>query len=249
MQIVKDRSVFIAGVADDVCEAIGLRLAKAGAKIFIAGDDQAKIDGIVSRIKNVSENVAGLSTDLRKADEVKKAVGAAMDKFGEINILINNVDDPLNKIIAEMTDEDWTGSLQNNLYPVFFLCREIVPRMAANKYGRVINIGSIDYLGWQGKSGYSAAKSALFGLTRSLALETGRDNITVNSVIKGDITVPGLNEEAAAKLANSLPVKRLGRPEDISYAVEYFASDTSKYVTGQTLFVCGGRSIHSSMSI
>ncbi|SPD74192.1 conserved hypothetical protein [uncultured Desulfobacterium sp.] len=253
MEVVKDRSVLIAGAADEVCEAIGLRLAGAGAKILIAGDDQGKTDGIVTRIKNEikdsAQYVTGLVADLRTSDGVKKAVETAMDKFGEINILVNNADDPLNKAIADMSDDDWNRSIQNNLYPVFFLCREVVPKMAAKKYGRVINIGSMDYLGWQGKSGYSAAKSALFGFTRSLALETARDRITVNSVIKGDVTTAGLNEEAAAKLANSLPVKRMGTPADVSYAVAYFASDTSKYVTGQTLFVCGGRSIHSSMSI
>ncbi len=148
-----------------------------------------------------------------------------------------------------MTYDDWNKSFQANLDPLFLFCSDVIPRMRDKKYGRVINIGNIDYLGQKGMSNYSAVKSAIFGFTRSLALEVGKEKITVNAVIKGDVSNPNLSEEASEKLAGSIPVKKLGTPEDVAYAVAYFASDTSKYVTGQTLFVCGGKSIHSSMSI
>jgi 3-oxoacyl-[acyl-carrier protein] reductase/2-[hydroxy(phenyl)methyl]-succinyl-CoA dehydrogenase BbsC subunit len=109
----------------------------------------------------------------------------------------------------------------------------------------------LEYLGWPGKANYSAAASGIFGLTRSLALELAKDDITVNCLSRGDILYPeaGLAEEAAAKLADAQPVKRLGTPEDVANAVGFFASEASKYITGQTLFVCGGKSLYFSMSV
>ncbi len=249
MELVKDRVVLIVGATDEVGEAISMRLAKAGAKILIADDDQSKIQGLVTKIKDLGGEAIGLEGDPKKADDVKKAVETAVDKFGEIHVLVNNVDDPMSKGISELTYDDWNQSLQNNLNPLFLFCRDVITRMREQKYGRIINSGSIDYLGRKGKSNYSAVKSAIFGFTRSLALEVGKECITVNAVIKGDVSDSNLSEEESEKLANSIPVKKLGTPEDVAYAVAYFASDTSKYVTGQTLFVCGGKSIHSSMSI
>ena len=123
--------------------------------------------------------------------------------------------------------------------------------MREKKHGRIVNVGSIEYLGVPGKANYSAAKSAIFGLTRSLALELAKEGITVNSLVKGDIMDPAseMSEEEQAKVAKGIPVQRLGRSDDVAYAACYFASDDSKYVTGQTLFVCGGKSLHSSMSV
>lgn len=249
MELVKDRVVLVVGAADEVGEAISMRLAKAGAKILIANNDQSKMQGLVAKIKDIGGEAIALEGDPEKADDVEKAVQTALDKFGEIHVLINNVDEPLNKGISELTYDDWNKSFQANLDPLFLFCREVIARMREQKYGRVINLGNIEYLGQKGKSSYSAVKSAIFGFTRSLALEVGKENITVNAVIKGDVSNPNLSEEESEKIANSLPVKKLGIPEDVAYAVAYFASDTSKYVTGQTLFVCGGKSIHSSMSI
>ena len=215
----------------------------------LATGDKDKIEKLVSKINENSRVALHLSGDPKDREDVKRAVQEALDKFGEIHILVLNVDDSLSKGISEITYDDWNQSFQNNLDPVFLFCSEVILRMREQKYGRVINIGSLDYLGRQGRSHYSAAKSAIFGFTRSLALEAGKDSVTVNAVIKGDVSDASLSEDAAAALANGIPVKRLGTPEDIAYAVSFFASDTSKYLTGQTLFVCGGKDIHSSMSI
>jgi len=121
--------------------------------------------------------------------------------------------------------------------------------MKTRKYGRVINISSLSYLGFQGLSSYAAAKSALFGLTRSLALESARNGVTVNCVAKGDMATAGMDEATIEKCIKAIPVRRMGKPEDVAKAVGFFASDRSPYVTGQTFFVCGGKSIHFSMSI
>ncbi len=249
MELLNERVVIIAGPVDEICDAIGMCLAKSGAKIAFAGSDRDKIEASVSKIEAAGGEAKAVIGDLSTADDVKKMVGEVIGVFGEIHVLINNADDPAGKGIVELTYGEWNKSLCANLDPLFLLCHEVIPIMKEKKYGRVINVGSIDYLGWPGKVNYSAAKSAIFGFTRSLALETAIDNITVNTVAKGDVAHLGLSEEDGAKLAEQLPVKRLGQPEDIANAVAFFASDNSKYVTGQTLFVCGGKSMHFSMSI
>ncbi len=121
--------------------------------------------------------------------------------------------------------------------------------MRKQGYGRIVNIGSIEYLGLPQTSVYSAAKSSMLGFTRSLSLETAKDKITVNWVVKGTIRQSGISQEEEEKIAAKIPVQRLGTPEDVAGAVCFFAADTSKFITGQTFFVCGGKSLYFSMSI
>ena len=251
MEIVKDRVVLIAGATDEIGEAIALRLARGGAKIAVGDSDSGKVEGLAAKLKGEGADATGVVFDGTKSDEVKRAVGEVTGKFGKIDILINNLDSPKGKGIIDLTEDEWKESFENNLNPLFFLCKEVAPKMKDNKYGRIINISSVDYLGWPGKANYSASKSGILGFTRSLALELAINDIMVNTVATGDIKLSalGLSEEKLEKMAGAQPVKRLGTPEDVAYAVAFFASDTQKYVTGQTLFVCGGKSIHFSMSI
>ena len=249
MEVVKDRVALITGATNKIGEAICLRLAKGGAKIAVTDTDQAKVDGLVSKIKDNGGEAIGLVADPTKADEVKKVTSDVLGKYAKIDILVNNVDDSMDKGIADLSDDDWEQVFKNNVDTVFLFSREVIPKMREKQYGRVINVGSLDYLGWPGKSGYSAAKSAVFGFTRSLALEMARDDITINSLAVSDMADPGLSEEEVAKLTECIPAQRMGKPEDVANAVGFFSSDTSKYLTGQTLFVCGGKSMHFSMSV
>ena len=248
MEAVKDRVALIAGIGE-IGEAVGLRFAKGGAKVAVADSDQGKVDSLVSKINAGGGEALGVVADPTRFDDVKKVVGEVVARFGRVDILVNNVDDPHCKDIAEMSKDDWDKAIDNNLSPVFLFTREVVGIMRKNNYGRVISIGSLDYLGWQGKANYSAARSAIFGFTRSLALELAKSGITVNYVAKGEITTAALSEEDTARIKEVVPVQRAGKPEDVAGVVGFFASDASKYLTGQTLFVCGGKSIHSSMSV
>ena len=250
MELVKERVALIAGHDDAISEELAVRLAKGGAKIAIAGIKPYSANSIASKTTALGAESIAIVLESSNKTEVKKAVAEVLARFGRIDILVNGLNEPNGKGIASVTDEDWESSLQVNLSTPFLFCREVIPQMRANKYGRIINLSSFNYLGSPGMLNYSAATSGLFGLTRSLALDLAKDDIMVNCVVKGDILTPdaGLSDEDAAKLAESQPVKRLGKPEDVARAVAFFASDTSKYVTGQTLFVCGGKSAYSSMS-
>lgn len=249
MEILSNRVALVTGGMDEVGEAIGLRLGKLGAKIVSIDIDKSKVDGVVSRIKEAGAEAIGLVADPSKPEEAEKAVGEVLKKFGKIDILLNNVSDQEWAEISMLSDEEWHNSLRANLDAVFFFCRSVVPGMRERKYGRIINMGDLTYLGWPGRSNYCAAKSALFGFTRSLALELAKDGITVNQVVKGDVSESGLTEDEVAKVASGLPVQKIGNPKDVARAVGFLASDTSGYVTGQTLFVCGGKSLHFSMSV
>ena len=149
-----------------------------------------------------------------------------------------------------MTPPLFADGIDAVLLPAYSALCAVVPAMRANGYGRIITLGSIDYLGLPGKAGVAATHAGLFGLTRAAALEVARDNITVNTVVLGDIVADNtLSDDDTTAMTGSIPVKRVGTPADVGHAVAFFADETTKYVTGQTFFVCGGKSIHFSMAI
>jgi NAD(P)-dependent dehydrogenase (short-subunit alcohol dehydrogenase family) len=249
MDIVKDRVVLISGIKDGIGQSIACRFVENGAKVVVIGDNQENMDVLTSGIRAAGGNLETITADCNDSGQINKAVGAVLDRFGKIDILVNNAVKSPALGICSITDDDWRKCLTDNLDPMFFLCREVIPVMQEEKYGRVINISDLHYMGWPGKVNCSTAKSAVFGFTRSLALEVAKDNITVNCVVKGDIRCADMTDEYVEKAAVGLPVKRLGTPEDVAMAVGFFASDASPYTTGQTLFVCGGKSMYFSMSI
>ena len=249
MEVVKDRISLVVGACDEVGQAIAQRLAQNGAVVVASGTDFVGLSMLVNRIRESGGCAEVRQADLTSSADVRRLAKEVINEYGRIDILVNNPNAQCGKLMCEASDEDWEKGIRCNLNPTFYFCREVIPGMQAQKHGRVVNISSLDYIGWPGQSTYSAAKSALFGFTRSLALETARDGVTVNCVAKGDIATSQMSAETAEKIGANLPVKRIGLPEDVARAVGFFASDASTYTTGQMLFVCGGKSAHCSMSI
>lgn len=250
MVSVKGKVALIAGAGDSISAAIALKLANGGAKIALVGNNEQNMRSLAAQIGKLGAESLVVTLGSRETSEMSKAVSEVLASFGSIDILINTCDHANWKGISDVTDEDWESAIKDNLSSSFVYCREVIPHMRKNTYGRIINLSSFYYLGWPGAVNYSASTSGLFGMTRSLALELAKDGITVNCVAKGDIITPEstLSVEQAANLAGVQPVKRMGTPDDVAHAVAFLSSDNSKYVTGQTLFVCGGRSLYSSMS-
>lgn len=251
MTKLQDRVALVTGAAGAIGQEVALELASKGVLVAAVDADQGRLEGLWAKLKKDCPRALVLALDPGQPAEVRAAVDRVLDTFGRIDILVNGMDASAAGKMEGLDHVDWAKTLEANLDPVFLFCREAIPKMKEAKYGRVINLSGIECLGWPAKSSYAAAKAAIFGLTRSLALELARDSITVNSVVKGDILTPeaGLNEEEVASLASRLPVQRLGRPADVASAVGFFASEQAKYVTGQTLFVCGGKSVYYSMSV
>ena len=249
MDTFKDRVVLIESASDEIGYAIAAMMASKGAKLAVLDINGKNTSDMVSKLKEAGITAHGVTADPADCTGAKQAIASVMGKYGKIDILVSNSDVKTDCKIEDIKVKDWHQSVKNNIDPAFFLSREVIPIMRKQGYGRIINIGSIEYLGLARTSIYSAAKSSLLGFTRSLALETAKDHITVNWVVKGTIQSSDMSEEQAEKLAAKIPVKKLGTPEDVAGAVTFFASETSKYITGQTFFVCGGKSAYFSMSI
>lgn len=246
----KDRTAVIVGAANDVGQAISVRFAGLGAKLVLVDTDRQKLNEVAARVAEAGTAAECIAVDWTSPAAVRLAVDTVVKKHGAIDILVNNIDRRDGVAITESSVEVWERSLKENITPLVSFSLNVIPVMKGKGYGRIVNIGSLDYLGTPNQANYCAAKSAIFGLTRSFALELAKNGITVNQILKGDIKTSDqpLSAEAEEQGASRLPVQRLGKPEDIAYAAAYFASGVSNYVTGQNLIVCGGKSIYSSMS-
>ncbi|ACM20782.1 2-[hydroxy(phenyl)methyl]-succinyl-CoA dehydrogenase subunit [Geotalea daltonii FRC-32] len=246
----KDRIAVIVGATDDVGRAISTRFARNGARTVLIDIDRQPLAETLRMVEDVGGRGEIIALDPTDAQAVKTAVASLANRYEAIDILVNNIDRRDASSVAACTIENWERSLKDNVVPLVSFCLNIIPVMKKRNYGRIINVGSLDYLGFANQSPYSTSKSAIFGLTRSFALELAKDGITVNQILKGDLKTADnpLSAEAEEQSASRLPVQRLGKPEDIAYAAAYFASGLSSYVTGQNLIVCGGKSIYSSMS-
>lgn len=247
----KGKTALIVGAADDVGSAISLKFAASGAKVVLVDSDLKILDDLAKRVEAAGSRPEVVALDPLDPEAVKSAIDTVVNKLDSIDILISNIDYGNGVPVTESTLETWSNSLKNNITPLIAFSLNVIPVMKKKQYGRIVYIGSLDYLGKAKQSNYCTAKSAIFGMTRSLALELARDGITVNQILKGDIKTSQnqLPEDVEAKAASRLPVQRRGRPDDIAYVAAFFASEKSRYVTGQNLFVCGGESIYSSMSV
>ncbi len=238
---VKDRVAIVTGSGQGIGEGIARVLAAAGAKVVVNDLVPEKVDAVASALGAV-----GHAADVSNADGVAGLVTAALDAHGRVDILVNNVGMARDGWLAKMSEEDWDTVLQVNLKSQFLTCRAVAPHMMEQEYGRIVNISSRAWLGGPGQANYAASKGAVISLTRTLALEMARYGITANVVAPALVDTPlfrGLKEEVQERLVKTIPAKRIGTPEDIGNAVLFLASDEASYVTGQTLYVCGGRSL------
>ena len=177
-------------------------------------------------------------------DDCIRVIGEVLDRHGQLDILVNNAGITVDKTVRKMTPDEWDHVIHVNLSGAFYLSKAILQNMLDRGYGRIINISSvIGSSGGFGQANYAAAKSGMFGLTMSLALETASKGITVNTVTPGYITtdmtaaVPG---NVMEKLVANIPVGRLGEPNEVARVVEFLADPESSYITGQVYPVNGG---------
>jgi len=177
-------------------------------------------------------------------DDCVRTIGEVLDRHGQLDILVNNAGITVDKTVRKMTPDEWDHVIHVNLSGAFYLSRAILQHMLDRGYGRIINISSvIGSAGGFGQANYASAKSGLFGLTMSLALETASKGLTVNAVTPGYITTDMTAEvppDVMEKLTARIPGRRLGEPNEVARVVEFLADPESSYITGQVYPVNGG---------
>ena len=211
---------------------IGTATSEQGAEVISTYFDEDQING-EGRVFNAGS-----------FENTKTLISEIADAFGYPSILINNAGITKDQLLLRMKEEDWDDVIDINLKSVYRLSRLCLNGMMKNRWGRIINIGSVvGSIGNAGQSNYSASKSAIEGFTRSLAREIGMRGITVNTVAPGfietDMTLQ-LDEDVRAKMLEKIPLARLGQPKDVASVVKFLASSSGEYITGETIHVNGG---------
>lgn len=234
----------VTGASRGIGQAIALELGKQGATVIGTATSESGAQAISAYLVAAGVKGKGFALNVNDAAQTEAVMTALRAEFGEISILVNNAGITKDNLLARMSEEEWDDVLTTNLKSVFRLSRAVLRAMMKARGGRIINISSVvGSSGNPGQTNYAAAKAGMAGFTKSLALEIGSRNITVNCVAPGFIDTDmtqALGEEQRAKLVEHVPLKRLGRPADIAAAVAFLASPAAAYITGVTLHVNGG---------
>ena len=235
------KSALITGATGGIGRAVVKKLHNAGATVILTDMRQETLDAFAAELK---ERVFAFSCNLGDPDDVNALVEKAEKAAGKIDILINNAGLTKDNLFMRMKDEDWALVLNVNLTAGFRLARAVVRGMMKRRYGRIVSMASVvGVTGNPGQANYAASKAGLIAMTKCLAAELASRGITANCVAPGFVKTPmtdALPEDAKEKLAKTIPMGRLGLPEDIADAVAFLAGDEASYITGQTLHVNGG---------
>ena len=236
-----DKTALVTGASGGIGAAIAAALYAQGAKLVLSG---TRMDKLTALADSLGERAHAVPADLRDPAAPDALVAAAEAAAGPLDILVNNAGFTKDMLALRMKDEDWQAVLDVDLTAPFRLARAAMRGMLRRRAGRIIGIASIvGATGNPGQANYAAAKAGLIGMTKALAQEVGARGITVNIVAPGFIETPmtdALSAEQRTKLAERIPLGRLGQPDDVAAAVVYLASGEAAWVTGATLHVNGG---------
>ena len=239
-------NALVTGAAGGIGTATANNLAKQGANLVLVDIREEELNKVANDIRSKYNNkIETILCDLSKGNEVKNLFNKALEKVEKIDILVNNAGLFKKDDWNTGTDESYFSlAMKINFESQFILCQEASKHMATNKYGRIVNVASIGaYCGGIKYASYCASKSAILGLTKSLALEYAKSGVTLNAVAPGIIDTPMVNILSAEEkdyFKNTIPLGRLGKPQDIANAITFLCTKESEYITGSIVHVNGG---------
>ena len=239
------KAAIVTGAAQGIGKAIAARLVKDGMRVAIVDINQeAAVAAAEELAGQYGAETMAVQCDVSQEEQVNTAVQKVLERFGTVDVLVNNAGITKDGLMLRMKDEDFDRVIQTNLRGAFVCVREAAKIMTRQRHGRIINISSVvGQMGNAGQINYASAKAGLIGLTKSAAKELAGRNVTVNAVAPGfvetDMTA-SLPDDVRAAYIDAIPLKRLGTPQDIADAVAFLASPGAGYITGQVIAVNGG---------
>jgi 3-oxoacyl-[acyl-carrier protein] reductase len=240
----KDKAAVVTGASQGIGRATALALAEAGAKVVVAARNEEKLEELAGAIADAGGEAFALKMNVADAEQVKAGFKQVIEKFGRLDILVNNAAVTRDGLAMRMKKDDWDAVLQTNLTGAHLCIQQALPTMMKARAGRIINISSIvAQMGNAGQANYVAAKAGLIGLTKAIAIEIASRGITVNAVAPGFIETPMtdvLPDKVKEELKVRIPLGRMGSARDVAAAIVFLASDEAGYITGHVLNVNGG---------
>ncbi|HCW05106.1 MAG TPA: beta-ketoacyl-ACP reductase [Clostridium sp.] len=235
----------VTGAGRGIGKAIALKLAEEGAKIVINyRNSEKEAQELVAAIESKGGKALAIKADVSKFDEAENLLKTAKDTFGSLDILVNNAGITKDNLMLRMKEEDFDSVIATNLKGCFNCIKHVSPIMLKQKSGTIINISSIvGLVGNAGQANYAASKAGVIGLTKSMAKELGTRGITVNAVAPGYIDTDMtevLSQKVKDAIMDNIPLKRMGKTDDVANLVAFLASDKAAYITGQVIHVDGG---------
>jgi 3-oxoacyl-[acyl-carrier protein] reductase len=250
MTTATSRVAIVTGAARGIGAATALRLAQDGFAVGVLDLDEAGAKGTAEQITSAGGRAVAVAVDVSDADAVSTAVETVASELGGPTVLINNAGVTRDNMLFKMTDADWDTVMGVHLKGAFLMSRAVQKHMVEAKFGRVVNLSSVSALGNRGQANYSTAKAGLQGFTKTLAIELGKFGVTANAIAPGFIQTEmtkataermGVPFEDFIKGASqTIPVGRVGQPEDIAALVSYLVSDEAGFVSGQVIYAAGG---------
>jgi 3-oxoacyl-[acyl-carrier protein] reductase len=245
---VQDRVALVTGGAQGIGAEVARRLAAGGAKVAVLDLNEDAAGAVAGEFGGLA-----LGADVSQREQVQAAVDRVVDELGGLHILVNNAGVLRDNLLFKMSDDDWTMVMEVHLRGAFLASQIAQKHMVAAKYGRIICMSSTSALGNRGQSNYSTAKAGLQGLTKTMAIELGPFGITANAIAPGFIETAMTKataerigttiEQMRESIAQTVPVRRGGVPADIANVAAFLAAEESGYVTGQVIYVDGGRGL------
>jgi acetoacetyl-CoA reductase len=238
------KACLVTGGSRGIGRAIALELGRHGASVAVGyANNKQAAEAVATEIETSGGQSFAFGCDVQDPDAIAPAVAGVVERFGKIDVLVNNAGITRDRSLAKMSPEEWDTVLQTNLSSVFHLTSRVLPHMVGAGYGRIVNISSVIGLhGNFGQANYAAAKAGIVGFTKSAALELARKGVTVNAIAPGFIEtemIAAMPDEVRASILTKIPMGRFGRPEEIAQAVVFLVA-SGDYITGQVISIDGG---------